>query len=844
MSKKVIIVGGVAGGASTAARLRRMDESATIIMFERGEYISFANCGLPYYIGEAITERDHLLVQTVEGMKNRFGIDIRPLSEVIKIDKENKLITIKNHQKGEVYEESYDVLVLSPGAHPLKPAIPGIEACNHLFTLRNIPDMDQIKAYVDSQQPKHALIIGGGFIGLEMAENLHERDIKVTVVEASDQVMAPLDIEMASIVHEHLVDKGVNLILGDGVKLFKNKGCDVVLNSGKVIEAVLIILSIGVRPETTIAREAGLVLNERGAIVVDSQMKTSDESIYALGDAVEVMDYVNKQPTMIPLAWPANRQGRVVANNICGKHSEYKGTLGSSVAKIFDYTVATTGNNEKTLKRLGLEYKALHIHPASHASYYPGAFPIAFKLLFHPTNGQIYGAQGVGMDGVEKRIDVIATAIKGNLNVLDLQDIEVCYAPPFNSAKDPVNMFGYYAENLMDGLVETIDWREVDDLIKKNAFILDVRDEFEISSGAIKNSINIPLGQLRDRLEELPQNQTIHVTCQVGLRGYIASRMLLQHGFKVKNLDGGVKTYLTVKRAKKLNITQTMIASGIKKIQANVSLNACGLQCPGPIRRVFEEMSNMEEGQILEVKASDPGFSKDISVWCEKTGNTLLTSQFNQQEKALVAYLQKGGPHDAKHQSSTDGVNGPHDAKHQSSINEVSNQTENHLRSGELQSDRAFGATIVVFSGDLDKAIAAFIIATGAASMGKEVTMFFTFWGLNILKSKSKPKVSKDVMEKMFDVMLPNHASQLPLSQMNMMGMGPAMIKQIMKKHNVEDLESLISNAINMGVKIVACSMSMELMGIKKEEFIEGVEIGGVASYLGAAEDSGLNLFI
>mgnify|MGYP001324247284 FL=1 len=486
MSKKVIIVGGVAGGASTAARLRRLDETVEIIMFEKGEYISFANCGLPYYIGEVIDEREKLIVQTVEQMSTKFKIDIRNLSEVIKIDKENKVVTVTNHKTGESYEETYDVLVLSPGAQPIKPGISGINECNNLFTLRNIPDTDQIKSFVDNQKPKHAVVIGGGFIGLEMAENLHERGLEITLVEASSQVMAPLDIEMVSIIHEHLVDKGVKLILNDGVKSFENNGKKVVLNSGQVIETDLIILSIGVHPETTIAREAGLALNERGAIVVDKKMKTSDESIYALGDAVEIMDFVNKQPTIIPLAWPANRQGRIVADNICGKESEYKGTLGSSVAKVFDYTVAATGNNEKTLKRLNLEYKALHIHPGSHAGYYPGAFPIAYKLLFNPTTGQIYGAQGVGIDGVEKRIDVIATAIKGNLNVIDLQDVEVCYAPPYNSAKDAVNMLGYYAENIMDGLIETIDWSEVNSLDETTSVVLDVRESFELMTGKIK----------------------------------------------------------------------------------------------------------------------------------------------------------------------------------------------------------------------------------------------------------------------------------------------------------------------------------------------------------------------
>lgn len=822
MSKKVIIVGGVAGGASTAARLRRLDETVEIIMFEKGEYISFANCGLPYYIGEVIDEREKLIVQTVEQMSTKFKIDIRNLSEVIKIDKENKVVTVTNHKTGESYKETYDVLVLSPGAQPIKPGISGINECNNLFTLRNIPDTDQIKSFVDNQKPKHAVVIGGGFIGLEMAENLHERGLEITLVEASSQVMAPLDIEMVSIIHEHLVDKGVKLILNDGVKSFENNGKKVVLNSGQVIETDLIILSIGVHPETTIAREAGLALNERGAIVVDKKMKTSDESIYALGDAVEIMDFVNKQPTIIPLAWPANRQGRIVADNICGKESEYKGTLGSSVAKVFDYTVAATGNNEKTLKRLNLEYKALHIHPGSHAGYYPGAFPIAYKLLFNPTTGQIYGAQGVGIDGVEKRIDVIATAIKGNLNVIDLQDVEVCYAPPYNSAKDAVNMLGYYAENIMDGLIETIDWSEVNSLDETTSVVLDVRESFELMTGKIKNSIHIPLGQLRNRLNELPTDKTVYVTCQVGLRGYVACRLLNQYGFKAKNIDGGVKTYLAIEKAQQAISKQwisiiknkevtPVVSQNLDDMPVKVKLNACGLQCPGPIRRVFEEMNHMTDGEILEVKASDPGFTKDISSWCEKTGNTLLNSEFNKNEKNFVAYLQKG------------------------------TQVSQTANTNTLDKN---GATLVVFSGDLDKAIASFIIATGAASMGKEVTMFFTFWGLNILKSKNKPKVSKDTMEKMFDFMLPGNTDKLRLSQMNMMGMGPAMIKKIMKKHNVDDLEILIENAINMGVKVVACSMSMELMGIKQEEFIKGVEIGGVASYLGAAEDSGLNLFI
>ena len=828
MSKKIIIIGGVAGGASTATRLRRLDENAEIIMFEKGEYISFANCGLPYYIGGIITDREKLIVQTVDEMSSKFKIDIRNSSEVIKIDRENNKVTVRNLKKNEIYEESYDTLVLSPGATPIKPNIKGIQECNNLYILRNIPDTDKIKTYVDNQKPKRAVVIGGGFIGLEMAENLRKRGLDITIVEAGNQVMASIDIEMASIVHDVLIDNGVKLILNDGVKEFKNNGKRVILSSGKEIDTDLIILSIGVKPETSIAKEAGIKLNERGGIIVDDHMKTSANNIYALGDAVEIRDFVNKNPAMIPLAWPANRQGRIVADNICGIDSLYKGSLGSAVAKIFDYTVAATGSNEKTLKKLGINYKTVHINPGSHAGYYPGAFPIAFKMLFDPKDGKILGAQGIGIDGVEKRIDLLATAIKGNLNVFDLQDIEPCYAPPYNSAKDPVNMLGYYASNILDGLVEVIEWDKIDGLDKDKSVIIDVREEFELVTGIFENSINIPLGQLRERIDDIPKDKDVYVTCQVGQRGYVASRILKNHGINAINIDGGMKTYLYVKRSEENiksqfnkkeenNLKKEEVAVmnleglDITERNVNVTLDACGLQCPGPIRKVFEEINKMNEYELLEVKASDPGFSKDIKSWCEKTNNTLLKSEFDKKNKNFVAVIQKGGK-----------------KKENTSVKSIDKNN----------------ATLVVFSGDFDKAIASFIIATGAASMGKDVTMFFTFWGLNILKKKGKAKVSKDVMEKMFDLMLPSHADKLPLSKMNMMGMGPIMIKQIMKKHKVDDIETLITNAINMGVRVVACAMSMDLMGIKKEEFINGVEIAGVASYLGAADDSGLNLFI
>lgn len=546
MGKKIVIVGGVAGGASAAARLRRLDESSAIVLVERGEYISFANCGLPYYIGETITDRNKLMVQTVPGLSRRYDLDIRNLSEVSSILRDKKMVTIKNLATGETYTESYDYLILSPGAKPITPDIRGLSESSNVFTLRNIPDTDKIKQYVDEVQPKEAVIVGGGFIGLEMAENLADRGVQVTVIEMANQVMAPLDYEMAAIVQSHLKVKGVRLILEDGVEAFHDGGQQIELSSGKRISTEMTLLSIGVRPESTLASVAELPVNDRGGIQVNEYMQTADPSIYAIGDAIEVKDYVLQSQAFIPLAGPANRQGRLVADHIYGKTNYYKGTLGSSIAKVFDLTVAATGVNEKRLKQMNLPYHAIHIHPSSHAGYYPGAYPISLKLLFHPETGQIYGAQAIGADGVDKRIDVIATAIKGNLNVWDLTELELSYAPPYSSAKDPVNYARYVAANILDGLVETVQWHEIDDLVGKCATLIDVREPKERESGFIQGSINIPLNDLRSRLNELPENETLYVTCQVGLRGYLAARILAEHGFRVKNLDGGWKTYSSV----------------------------------------------------------------------------------------------------------------------------------------------------------------------------------------------------------------------------------------------------------------------------------------------------------
>jgi CoA-disulfide reductase len=543
MTQKIIIVGGVAGGATAAARLRRISEDVEIILVERGENISFANCGLPYYIGETIKDRSKLLVQTVKGMSQRFNLDIRNLSEVLSINPENKTVMIKNLQTGEVYEESYDKLLLSPGARPVVPPIPGLNESQSLFTLRNIPDTDKIKNYVDTKNPKKAVVIGGGFIGIEMAENLVDRGIEVTIIEKSNQIMAPIDIEMASILHTHLKERGVKLLLENGVESFADQGKRVILSDGTEIETDMTILSIGVRPENELAKTAGLELGERGGIIVNEYLQTSNEDIFAVGDAVEVFDYISGTKAMIPLAGPANRQGRIAANNMMGKKEKYQGTMGTSIAKVFNLTVAATGNNEKTLKRLGMKYEVVHIHPSSHAGYYPGAVPMALKLIFDKETGKIFGAQAVGADGVDKRIDVIATAIKGGLKVEDLTNLELSYAPPYSSAKDPVNMAGYVAVNIMEGELEHVQWHEIDQIVAESGLLIDVREPMEREFGFIEGSINIPLNDLRNRLEELPKDQIIYVSCQVGLRGYLASRILKNNGYHVKNVDGGWKTY-------------------------------------------------------------------------------------------------------------------------------------------------------------------------------------------------------------------------------------------------------------------------------------------------------------
>lgn len=543
---KILIVGGVAGGATAATRLRRLSEENEVIIFEKGQYVSFANCGLPYHISGTIDKRDALLLQTPESLKERYNLDVRVLTEVLSINKEEKTISVKNLQTEEIYAENYDKLLLSPGAEPIKPPFEGTNS-NKIYTLRNIPDMDKIVEKTKNAQ--NFVVVGGGFIGLEVAENLIEAGKNVKLVELGNQVMAPVDFDIASFVHEKAKQKGLELLLNLGVEKFNDKGetIEVFLNNGTSVETDAVILAIGVKPETKLAIEAGLEIGETRGILVNEFLQTSNPDIYAVGDAIEVAHYINNKKVLIPLAWPANRQGRIVADNIVlGNQYKYTGSLGSSILKFFELSVASTGLNEKTLKKFGIPYKTAIVTRGHHAGYYPGAKNMVLKLIFDE-NGKIFGAQAVGEAGVDKRIDVIATAIKGNLTVYDLPEIEITYAPPFNSAKDPVNIAGYAAENILKGDLEMVNYDEFWDFVKENnAVILDVRTSKEFSGGAIEGAININLDDLRENLENLDKNKVYAIYCQVGLRGYLANRIMRNNGFRAVNLNGGYNLWSKV----------------------------------------------------------------------------------------------------------------------------------------------------------------------------------------------------------------------------------------------------------------------------------------------------------
>ncbi|WP_336017864.1 CoA-disulfide reductase [Fusobacterium polymorphum] len=808
--KKVLIVGGVAGGASTATRLRRLDENLEIIIFEKGEYVSFANCGLPYHIGNVIQNRESLLVQTPESLKARFNLDVRVNSEVIEVNGGDKKVKVKT-KNGEKYEENFDFLVLAPGAKPIFPAIKGIEN-KKIFTLRNINDMDKIKSEIKNNSIKKAVVVGGGYVGIETAENLKHLGIDVTLIEAAPHILAPFDSEISNILEYELVNNGIELMTSEKVVEFQEDANKIIikLESGKIVTTDMVILSIGVSPDTKFLQGSGINLGERGHILVNENLETNIDGVYALGDSILVKNYITNQNVGIPLAGPANRQGRIVAGNIVGRNEKYKGSLGTAIIKIFELTGASTGLNERSLKQLNITYEKIYLHPNNHAAYYPGASPISIKALYNKENKQILGAQAVGISGVDKFIDVIATSIKFKATIDDLAELELAYAPPFLSAKSPANMVGFIGQNIEDDLLEQVFMEDLKKYDEKKTIILDIREELELIGGKFDNSINIPLSELRKRYTELPKDKEIWTYCAVGLRGYIATRFLSQKGYRVKNLAGGIKSEekVIVNTQKESSLTKEG-NSNIEKEEDYLDLS--GLSCPGPLVKIKEKIDKLGEDEKLKVKVSDPGFYNDIQAWSKVTKNSLLS--LDKKDGLTYATLQKG---------------------------QTSKVIEKNQENVIIEDNS--NMTMVVFSGDLDKAIAAFIIANGALTMGKKVTMFFTFWGLSILKKKNLAK--KSFIEKMFSMLLPKNSQDLPVSKMNFFGIGAKMIRSVMKKKNIMSLEELMKKAKDSGVNITACTMSMDVMGISEEELIDGINYGGVGQYLGEAEKSNNNLFI
>ncbi|MDO5384732.1 MAG: FAD-dependent oxidoreductase [Rikenellaceae bacterium] len=812
---KHIIIGGVAGGATAAARIRRADEEAEIVLLEKGKYISYANCGLPYYIGGAIAEREKLFLQTPASFGGRFNIDVRIENEAVGIDTAAKSVEVRRAD-GSTYTESYDKLLLSPGASPVRPPLKGIDS-EGIFTLRNVDDTDRIKNYITTRTVASAVVVGAGFIGLEMAENLHRAGAGVSIVEMGNQVMAPVDFSIASHVHQHLLQKGVHLYLEQSVERFEKRDdkIEVFFTSGKSIATDLVILSIGVRPETALAKAAGLRIGETGGIWVDDYLQTSAADVYAVGDAIEFPHPLTGKPWLNYLANPANRQGRIVADNmVFGNTTRYEGAIGTSIAKVFDMTVASTGLAAKRLKQFGIPYASSTTHSASHAGYYPDALPLTLKLTFDPASGKLYGGQCVGYDGADKRIDQIALLIKQGGTVYDLIKVEHAYAPPFSSAKDPIAIAGYVAGNIISGAMPVATWRQMAEADRCDTLFLDVRTREEHAFGAIPGSVNIPLDELRGRIGELPRDKEIYIYCAVGLRGYLALKILTGHGFtRVKNLSGGYKTYATA-TAPIENKTAMIRTNGKTDTQhtgeriKTLKIDACGLQCPGPVMKIKQAIDSIGEGERIEMVATDAGFSRDAQAWCNTTGNILIS---NSEEKGkYTVVIEKGSPQACRTATSCDGK----------------------------------AKTLIMFSDDLDKALATFVLANGAAATGQKVSIFFTFWGLNVIKKVAKPKVKKDIFGRMFGMMLPSSSLKLHLSKMSMLGIGDRMMRHIMKRKGIDSLESLRQQAIDSGVEFIACQMSMDVMGVKREELLDEATVGGVATYMERAEGANVNLFV
>ncbi|MGV8969061.1 MAG: FAD-dependent oxidoreductase [Microbacteriaceae bacterium] len=837
---KIVVVGGVAAGASVAARARRLDESAEIIVLERGHHVSFANCGLPYHIGEVIKDRSRLLLQTPESLRESLNIDVRVGNEVLAIDRTNRTVTVREIDSGREYTESYDSLALCAGAEPIKPPLPGIDLPG-IHSLRRIGDMDSIKHELDAalaeaaagtRGPVRCVIIGAGYIGLEMAENLIHRGALVDVVEMADQILPPLDHEISVPVERHLRSRGVTLHLRTAAAACAegpNGTLTVELNNSTSLPADLVILSAGVKPASHLAVDAGLAIGERGGITVDTHMRTSDPHLWAAGDSVETPNTVLPGNWLAPLAGPANRQARVAAENICGRNTTYESTQGTSIVKIFDMVAGGTGATERQLIAAGMPYRAVHVHPSGHAGYYPGTAMMSLKVLFDPTSGRILGAQAAGYDGVDKRLDVLATALRFGRTVHDLEELELAYAPPFGSAKDPVNMAGFVATNVLMGDL-TLWYAQDYPASVVGARIVDVRTTEEFSIWHLPAAENVPLSTIRDASELWDRATPIRLYCSVGFRSYLAYRSLVQRGFTdVATLSGGSETFRawheletddaepkpeSVSYAEAVDVIAASrhidtVAQGSGVI---VDLDCSGLACPGPIMKLADTMKTMSAGDDIVVHVSDPGFALDGPAWAKRNGHELLS--ITPEGSGYVATMRKSGGSTA---------NAP---------------------SGTLAAVVKPKVSFVIFDGDLDKLIAAFIIANGALAMGEEVSMFFTFWGLNALRRDDPPKRKRSALDAMFGAMMPRGADKLTLSQMHMMGAGTAMIKGVMKMNGVHSLPELIAAAQAGGARIIGCTMTMDLLGIAESDLIDDIELGGVATFLGEAAESTTTLFI
>jgi len=695
-----------------------------------------------------------------------------------------------------------------------------------------VNDTDAIKNYLQRHEVKRAVIIGAGFIGLEMAENLQEAGAEVAVVEMANQVMAPIDFSMASLVHEHLLQKGVRLYLEKAVASFERtaSGLEVIFKSGERLPADMVLLSIGVRPNTSLATDAGLEVGEMRGIKVNDYLQTSDEHIYAVGDAIEFRHPLTGKPWLNYLAGPANRQARIVADNmVFGNKIPYEGAIGTSIAKVFDMTVAASGLPAKRLKQAGIDYLSATIHSGSHAGYYPDALQMSIKITFSPADGKLLGAQIVGYSGVDKRIDEFSQVIKHSGTVYDLMALEQAYAPPFSSAKDPVAVTGYVAGNILNGKMQPLYWRELQAADWSKVTLVDVRTPDEFALGALKGAVNIPLDDMRDRMKEIPRDKPVYLYCGVGLRGYLASNILLQNGYKeVKNLIGGLKLYKAATTplpepkefsnsgssssdSSKVDHSEhskdSAEAYTIASLRA-IKVDACGISCPGPIMKLKKSMEELADGERLEIVATDAGFPRDAEAWCQTTGNRFVSARSEGGKYRVV--VEKNIPQVCATET--------------------------------CKADK--GKTFILFSDDLDKVLATFVLANGAVATGEKVTIFFTFWGLNAIKKLNKPAVKKDFFGKMFGMMLPSSSLKLKLSKMNMGGMGSRMMRYIMNKKNIDSLESLREQAIQNGVEFIACQMSMDVMGVKREELLDNVTIGGVATYMNRAEQANVNLFI